>query len=83
MVGPVAAHQGNRGIEMTKFFANFLRDESGASAAEYVILVGVMGALVAGGAYAFGTKLNQAMDTSGDLVKNCAADDTGNCTASN
>ena len=28
---------------MTKFFANFLRDESGASAAEYAIILAVVG----------------------------------------
>ncbi|MBB4615661.1 Flp family type IVb pilin [Novosphingobium taihuense] len=58
---------------MTKFFANFLRDESGASAAEYVILTGVMGALVAGGAFAFGGKLKSGMSTSGDKIVSCAA----------
>lgn len=78
-VGPVTAHLGNRGNTMTKFFADFLRDESGASAAEYVILVGVMGALVAGGAFLFGDKLKTAMDTSGTLVVDCAADATGKC----
>lgn len=64
---------------MTKFFADFLRDESGASAAEYVILVGVMGALVAGGAFAFGTKLSTAMGDSGDKLVDCANSSDGTC----
>ncbi|MGV3512812.1 MAG: Flp family type IVb pilin [Novosphingobium sp.] len=57
---------------MTKFFANFLRDESGASAAEYVILTGVMGALIAAGTYTFGTDLKTALGSSGQLAKDCA-----------
>jgi pilus assembly protein Flp/PilA len=68
---------------MTKFFADFLRDESGASAAEYVILVGVMGALVAGGAFIFGGKLKTAMDDAGQKTIDCVADSTGNCAPSN
>lgn len=64
---------------MTKFFADFLRDESGASAAEYVILVGVMGALVAGGAFIFGGKLKDAMEDAGDKTVACVATTTGVC----
>lgn len=72
-VGPVTAHLGNRGNTMTKFFADFLRDESGASAAEYVILVGVLGALVAGGTFLFGTSLKTALTDQGAAIENCAA----------
>lgn len=64
---------------MTKFFANFLRDESGASAAEYVILVGVMGALVAGGAFIFGDKLQTALTNAGDKTIACADSVDGTC----
>lgn len=64
---------------MTKFFADFLRDESGASAAEYVILVGVMGALVAGGAFIFGGKLKTAMTDAGDKTIECVNSATGEC----
>lgn len=64
---------------MTKFFADFLRDESGASAAEYVILVGVMGALVASGTYLFGSQLSSAMDSSGGKLTDCATTTDGTC----
>lgn len=57
---------------MTKFFADFVRNESGAAAAEYVIIVGVMGALVAAGAFAFGGSLKTAMTTAGAKVVSCA-----------
>ncbi|MCW1381594.1 Flp family type IVb pilin [Novosphingobium sp. KCTC 2891] len=57
---------------MTKFFANFLRDESGASAAEYVILIAVLGGAVAGGALAFGGSLKAAMTTKGAYLTTCA-----------
>lgn len=64
---------------MTKFFSDFIRDESGAAAAEYVIIVGVMGALVAGGAFLFGGKLKTAMDGAGDKVQSCVSTANGVC----
>lgn len=64
---------------MTKFFSDFIRDESGAAAAEYVIIVGVMGALVAGGAFLFGGKLKTAMDNAGTKVQSCVNSTNGSC----
>lgn len=64
---------------MTKFFADFLRDESGAAAAEYVIIVGVMGALVAGGALLFGQQLSTAFNNAGGKAVNCSTSTDGTC----
>jgi len=67
------------GEVMSNFLADFARDESGASAAEYVILVGVMGALVAGGAFLFGGKLKTAMTDAGDKTISCVNNAAGTC----
>lgn len=39
---------------MTKFFNNFVRDESGAAAAEYALILAIVGAGIAAAAFALG-----------------------------
>jgi pilus assembly protein Flp/PilA len=46
---------------MTKFAA-FLRDESGASAAEYVLILTIIGTTIAAGITIFGTALHDALE---------------------
>ena len=57
---------------MTKFFRDFIRDESGAAASEYILLLALLGAGVAAGALYFGGKVASALDTRGDTLKACA-----------
>lgn len=49
---------------MSKIIA-FLKDESGASAAEYVIIVAVMGTAIAAGGLVFGQDLSTALSDIG------------------
>lgn len=58
---------------MSNFLRNFFADESGAAAAEYVLILAIVGAGVAGGAYYLGTKVSSALTNTGDLVEDCAA----------
>jgi pilus assembly protein Flp/PilA len=47
---------------------SFLNDESGASAAEYVLIIAVMGVALAAGATYLGNSLNTAMHDIGDYL---------------
>ena len=47
---------------------NFLKDESGASAAEYVLILGVIGTAVVLGANALGGAISGAMTTAGAFI---------------
>jgi len=58
---------------MTAFLSDFLRDDSGAAAAEYVLILAIVGAGVAGGAWYLGDKIAKALTATGDKVSNCAA----------
>lgn len=58
---------------MTNFLANFVRDESGAAAAEYVLILAIVGAGVAGGAWYLGDKISKALTATGNKVSTCAA----------
>jgi pilus assembly protein Flp/PilA len=43
---------------MTKIFARFLKDESGATAIEYGLIAALISVAIIGGASAVGTRLN-------------------------
>jgi pilus assembly protein Flp/PilA len=70
---------------MLKFAKSFLRDESGASAAEYALILAVIGTAIAIGALALGGEITEAIDRAGDDVASAnkaakagvAADDDG------
>ena len=53
---------------MSKFVTSFLKDESGASAAEYVLILAIVGAAVAVGAGIFGGKIQSALSDIGDSL---------------
>jgi pilus assembly protein Flp/PilA len=59
---------------MNKIVA-FLRDESGASAAEYALILAIVGAGIAVAAIALGESISGAMDKAGDCIENA-----DNCT---
>lgn len=46
---------------MTKFFHDFMRDESGAAAAEYALILAIVGAGIAGAAFLLGGAISGAM----------------------
>ena len=53
---------------MMKLLRSLKTSKSGASAAEYALIVAVMGGLVVAGALAFGGSLNTAMTNSGTAL---------------
>lgn len=49
-------------------------DESGASAAEYALILAIVGSAIAVAAIALGGSIATAMNGAGDKIENCAAD---------
>jgi len=47
---------------MTKFFRDFLRDETGASAAEYALILAIVGAGIGAAAFALGGAVQTAIN---------------------
>ncbi|MFZ4688889.1 MAG: Flp family type IVb pilin [Polymorphobacter sp.] len=54
---------------MMKLLRNLKTNTSGASAAEYALIVAVLGGLVVAGATYFGNSMKDSMDTSGQLLE--------------
>lgn len=57
-------------IDMT-FFKNFLIDESGASAAEYALIVAIVGVGIGAAALALGNNVTAAIGGAANDVDNC------------
>ena len=55
------------GLEMT-LITKLLRDESGASAAEYALILAIVGAGIAGAAFALGGSITSAMSKAGNCI---------------
>jgi pilus assembly protein Flp/PilA len=55
---------------MMKYLRSLKTSKSGASAAEYALIVAVMGGLVVAGAFAFGGSLSKALSETGLAVDN-------------
>ena len=62
-------------------FINMLRDEAGASAAEYALILAIVGSLIAASAIALGGDISRAMQGAGDKI--CETPEGGEaiCTA--
>lgn len=56
---------------MTKFFNDFLRDESGASAAEYALILAIVGVGIGAAALALGANVREAIGTASNEVNAC------------
>lgn len=56
---------------MTKFFNAFLRDESGAAAAEYALILAIVGAGIAGAAFTLGSSIDTAMTETAKKIDDC------------
>ncbi len=54
---------------MMNLVRNLKKNNSGASAAEYALIVAVLGGLVVAGATFFGNGLRDGMQKSGDAIK--------------
>ena len=52
------------------FFKNLWNDESGASAAEYALILAIVGTGIAGAAFYLGTSITTAMNTASDCIAN-------------
>jgi pilus assembly protein Flp/PilA len=53
---------------MTKFFQNFVCDETGAAAAEYALILAIVGAGIAVAAAALGTAVSGAMHNAATAI---------------
>jgi len=62
------------------FAKTFLRDESGASAAEYALILAVVGAGIALAAFQLGGAISTSINAATDQVNTCSAGDTSGCT---
>lgn len=51
-----------------KNFLNMLRDQSGASAAEYALILAIIGAGIAVAAFTLGGSISTAMNTASDCI---------------
>ena len=58
-------------------FKAFLRDESGASAAEYALILAVVGAGIAVAAFSLGEAVEGAISAATSTVQNCTVNDAG------
>lgn len=54
---------------MTKFIKNFLTDQSGAAAAEYVLILAVIGGGLVAGAVALGGSITDALTAAGTYIE--------------
>jgi pilus assembly protein Flp/PilA len=55
---------------MTKIFARFLKDESGATAIEYGLIAALLSVAIVGGAGVVGTQLDALFDRIGTTMTN-------------
>lgn len=60
----------NRGSTMRKFVTSFLRDDSGASAAEYALILAIVGTGIALAAVGLGQAISGAMNTASGCINN-------------
>ena len=64
---------------MTKFFRDFIRDESGAAAAEYALILAIVGAGIAGAAFYLGQQIDTSVRGAGSKIATCGYNATAGC----
>ena len=64
-----------------KMIKNFLRDESGASAAEYALILAIVGTGIAFAAFALGTSISGAMTKAKNCIDGGTVAADGTCAA--
>lgn len=62
----LSLRDGNK--DMTKFVKAFLADNSGAAAAEYALILAIVGAAIAAAALGLGGAIATAMDNAANLI---------------
>ena len=62
-----------------KTFINLLRDDSGAAAAEYALILAIVGTGIAFAAYNLGTSISGAMDKATKCITATAAPTSATC----
>ena len=62
-----------------KTFIRMLKDESGASAAEYALILAIVGATIAVAAVALGGTISNAMDRAGNCINAGSSATTAIC----
>ena len=62
-----------------KTFINLIKDESGASAAEYALILAIIGAGIAVAAYNLGTAISTAMSKSGSCITSTGGTTAPSC----
>ena len=60
---------------MTKFVRDFVRDETGAAAAEYALILAIVGAGIAAAAFFLGGEVSKGIVGAGNLI--CGASSSG------
>ena len=53
---------------MSNFIRNFVRDQSGAAAAEYALILAIVGAGIAGAAYYLGGQVSKGIVGAGNKI---------------
>jgi pilus assembly protein Flp/PilA len=56
---------------MANFIHNFMRDETGAAAAEYALILAIVGAGIAGAALTLGTAISGALTDTATKIDDC------------
>ena len=64
-----------------KTFINLMRDEAGASAAEYALILAIVGAAIAFAAVSLGGTISNAMGDAEDCITNPPSTSGGSCSA--
>jgi pilus assembly protein Flp/PilA len=59
-----------------KTFINMLNDQSGASAAEYALILAIVGSALALAAIGLGNTISTAMNTAGNKISQCVGNTT-------
>ncbi len=62
---------------MSKFVTRFLKDESGATAIEYGLIVALIAVVIVTAVTTLGDKLNTSLTAAGDAIKEPAAPAAG------
>ncbi len=77
---PIVAARELGVFTMTKFFRDFIRDDSGVAASEYVLLLALIGASIAAGAYYLGGHISAALSTKANYLSDCSTNPpSGTC----
>ena len=62
-----------------KTFINMLKDQSGASAAEYALILAIVGAGIAAAAFYLGGAISDSLEATGDEITACTAATSPTC----